>query len=159
MPLIASFLIKSGLTVLFYLTILCIELSKEGYIVTAPTAADNRALAEMPLFDTSTLKCPYHYDKTLRDKQPVYQDPDSGVFVVSSYELVRKAHQADAVFSSEFTLALGSAAELDSDNSFERFLMASDLEAYLEQQQTQLAELSIPELEPPASNNASIAIR
>jgi cytochrome P450 len=83
--------------------------------VTAPTATDNRALADMALFDTETLKCPYHYDKTLRDEVPVYQDPESGVFVVSTYELVRKAHKNDAVFSSEFTLALGSATELDPD--------------------------------------------
>ena len=83
--------------------------------MTAPTATDHRALADMPLFDTETLKCPYHYDKTLRDEVPVYQDPESGVFVVSTYELVRKAHKNDAVFSSEFTLALGSATALDPD--------------------------------------------
>jgi cytochrome P450 family 142 subfamily A polypeptide 1 len=83
--------------------------------VTAPTRNDDRALADMPLFDSNTLKCPYHYDKTLRAQQPVYQDPASGVFVVASYELVREAHKNDAVFSNEFTLALGSADELDAD--------------------------------------------
>ncbi|MCB1690670.1 MAG: cytochrome P450 [Halioglobus sp.] len=83
--------------------------------MTAPTRTDNRALADMPLFDSETLKCPYHYDKSLREQQPVYQDPTSGVFVVSSYELVREAHKNDAVFSNEFTLALGSATELDAD--------------------------------------------
>ncbi len=83
--------------------------------MTAPTATDNRALADMPLFDTATLKCPYHYDKTLREEAPVYRDPDSGVYVVSSYALVREAHKNDAVFSNEFTLALGSAQELEDD--------------------------------------------
>jgi cytochrome P450 len=83
--------------------------------VTAPTANDRRALADMPLFDTGTLKCPYHYDKMLREQAPVYRDPASGVFVVSTYELVREAHKNDAVFSNEFTLALGSARELDPD--------------------------------------------
>ena len=83
--------------------------------MTAPTATDNRALADMQLFDTDTLKCPYHYDKTLREQVPVYQDPDSGVYVVSTYELVRKAHKTDEVFSSEFGLALGSAKKLDAD--------------------------------------------
>jgi cytochrome P450 len=83
--------------------------------VTAPTTNDNRALADMPLFDTDTLKCPYHYDKTLRTEAPVYQDPESGVYIVSTYELVREAHKKDAVFSNDFTLALGSAAELDAD--------------------------------------------
>jgi cytochrome P450 len=83
--------------------------------VTAPTANDNRALTDMSLFDTDTLKCPYHYDKSLREQVPVYQDPESGVFVVSTYDLVRKAHKTDEVFSSEFTLALGASAELDAD--------------------------------------------
>ena len=83
--------------------------------MTAPTATDNRALADMPLFDTDTLKCPYHFDKTLRTSAPVYQDPQSGVYIVSTYELVREAHKKDDVFSNEFTLALGSAAELDAD--------------------------------------------
>lgn len=83
--------------------------------MTAPTATDNRALAEMALFDTETLKCPYHYDKTLREEVPVYQDPTSGVYIISTYDLVREAHKNDAVFSSEFTLALGSAQALDAD--------------------------------------------
>jgi cytochrome P450 len=83
--------------------------------MTAPTNTDNRALADMPLFDAETLKCPYHFDKTLRDEAPVYQDPESGVYVISTYDLVREAHKNDEVFSSEFTLALGSARQLDDD--------------------------------------------
>ena len=69
----------------------------------------------MPLFDTATLKCPYHFDKTLRESAPVYRDPASGVYVVSTYDLVREAHKNDAVFSNEFGLALGSSVELDPD--------------------------------------------
>ncbi|MFK7977256.1 MAG: cytochrome P450 [Halioglobus sp.] len=83
--------------------------------MTAPTATDNRALADMPLFDTDSLSCPYHYDKSLREEAPVYQDPQSGVYVVSTYDLVREAHKNDAVFSNEFTLALGSALEMDDE--------------------------------------------
>jgi len=76
---------------------------------------DTRALADMPLLDTDTLKCPYHFDKTLRDTSPVYQDPDSGVYVVSTYDLVREVHKNSAVFSNEFTLALGSVSKLDDE--------------------------------------------
>ncbi|MEM8496757.1 MAG: cytochrome P450 [Pseudomonadota bacterium] len=83
--------------------------------MTAPTAVDNRALADMTLLDTDTLKCPYHYDKTLRTNAPVYQDPQTGVFVVSTYELVREAHKKANVFSNEFTLALGSTRQMDGD--------------------------------------------
>jgi cytochrome P450 family 142 subfamily A polypeptide 1 len=83
--------------------------------VTTPTAVDTRNLDDMPLFDTDTLRCPYHYDRTLRTEAPVYRDPSSGVFVVSTYDLVREAHKNDRVFSNEFTLALGSQQQLDDD--------------------------------------------
>lgn len=75
----------------------------------------SQSLDGMKLFDTESLKCPYHYDRSLRETAPVYQDPDSGVFAVSTYELVREAHRAKNVFSNEFTLALGSTDELDPD--------------------------------------------
>ena len=70
--------------------------------MTAPIINDTRPLAEMPLFDTETLKCPYHFDKTLRTDAPVFQDPDSGVYIVATYELVREAHKNGAVFSNDF---------------------------------------------------------
>ena len=69
----------------------------------------------MPLFDTDTLKCPYHFDKTLREESPVYQDPTSGVYIVSTYDLVREAHKNHTVFSNDFTLALGSEKKLDDE--------------------------------------------
>lgn len=75
--------------------------------------SDSRALDEMPLVDPATLKCPYHYDKTLREEAPVYQDPQTGVYVVSTYDLVREAHRKKDVFSNEFGLAVGSAREVD----------------------------------------------
>ena len=78
-------------------------------------AQDTRKLAEMHLMDPEILKCPYHYDKSLRETAPVYQDPDTGVFVVSTYELVREAHKAPGVFSNEFGLAAGSASAMDPD--------------------------------------------
>lgn len=83
--------------------------------MTAPTANDTRALADMPLFDNATFKCPYHFDRTLRESAPVYRDPQSGVYIIATYELVREAHRKPEVFSSEFTLALGNQAELDAD--------------------------------------------
>ena len=70
--------------------------------MTAPTVNDTRDLADMSPFDTDTLKCPYHFDKTLRETAPVFQDPTSGVYIVSTYELVREAHKAPEVFSNDF---------------------------------------------------------
>ena len=78
-------------------------------------AADTRPLAEMPLMDPPTLKCPYHYDQALRDEAPVYQDPQTGIFIVSTYDLVREAHRKPDVFSNEFALAANSAQRLDPD--------------------------------------------
>lgn len=83
--------------------------------MTAPTANDTRALADMPLFDNATFKCPYHFDRTLRESAPVYRDPQSGVYIIATYELVREAHRKPEVFSSEFMLALGNQDELDAD--------------------------------------------
>ena len=76
----------------------------------APTA---KSLAEMKLLDPEALKCPYHYDQTLREEAPIHQDPDTGTYIVSTYKLVREAHKANDVFSNEFTLALGSGRKID----------------------------------------------
>jgi len=76
---------------------------------------DIRALAEMPLFDTTTLKCPYHFDRTLRESAPVYRDPQSGVYTIATYDLVREAHRHPEVFSNDFALAQGNNASLDDD--------------------------------------------
>ena len=77
--------------------------------------AETTSLDEQKLFDTETLKCPYHYDRSLREQAPVHVDPESGVYVVSTYELVREAHRAKDVFSNEFGLALGSRSRVDPD--------------------------------------------
>ena len=76
---------------------------------------DTRALADMPLFDDTTLRCPYHFDRTLRESAPVYRDPHSGVYTIATYELVREAHRKPEVFSNEFALARGNQASLDAD--------------------------------------------
>lgn len=75
-------------------------------------ATDTRSLAEMSLIDPENLKCPYHYDETLRKEAPVHQDPQSGVFIVSTYELVRQAHKAKDIFSNEFGAATGQVREM-----------------------------------------------
>lgn len=79
-------------------------------------ATDNhQALADMPLIDNKTLKCPYHFDKTLREEAPVYQDPESGIYIVATYDLVREAHKAPEVFTSDFALAKGADDDIDPD--------------------------------------------
>jgi cytochrome P450 family 142 subfamily A polypeptide 1 len=72
------------------------------------TEATSPNLADMKLMDPATLKCPYHYDRALREQAPVHRDPETGVYIVSTYDLVREAQKAHEVFSNEFALALGS---------------------------------------------------
>ena len=83
--------------------------------MTAPTRTDTRPLSEMPLMDPETLKCPYHFDQTLREEAPVFQDPQTGIFIVSTYDLVREVHKQKDIFSNEFTLAVGSKMRIDDD--------------------------------------------
>ncbi|GMG88383.1 cytochrome P450 [Biformimicrobium ophioploci] len=83
--------------------------------MTEATLEEKQALDGMSLLDNETLKCPYHYDKTLRENAPVYQDPTSGVYVVSTYELVREAHRNPKVFTNDFALAKGADESIDPD--------------------------------------------
>ena len=71
-------------------------------------AEDTRPLDQMTLLDPASLKCPYHYDHMLREQAPVHRDPATGVYIVSTYELVREAHRKPQVFSNEFVLEMGS---------------------------------------------------
>lgn len=78
-------------------------------------AYTDKKLQDMHLMDPQILKCPYHYDQTLREQAPVHCDPQSGVYTVSTYELVREAHKNPQVFSNEFGLSAGSSQGVDPD--------------------------------------------
>ena len=65
---------------------------------------DSRKLEEMQLFDKEILECPYHYNKELREQAPVYKDPETGIYIISKYELVKEATRKKDIFSSEFIL-------------------------------------------------------
>jgi cytochrome P450 len=83
--------------------------------VSTSQATDKPALSDINLMDPAVLKCPYHFDRSLREQAPVYKDPTTGIFVVSTYDLVREAHKTPEVFSNEFVLALGSKNKIDED--------------------------------------------
>ena len=72
----------------------------------ASNPREDRSLEEMELFDKEILACPYHYNKELRDNAPVYKDPETGIFIISKYELVKEAARKKDVFSNEFVLNL-----------------------------------------------------
>lgn len=60
------------------------------------------SVADIAIFDTQTLKHPYHAYQRLRDDDPVHFVPSLGVHVVMRYDLVREAIRDTATFSSRF---------------------------------------------------------
>ena len=74
----------------------------------ASNPREDRSLEEMELFDKEILSCPYHYNKELRDNAPVYKDPQTGIFIISKYELVKEAARKKDIFSNEFVLNVDS---------------------------------------------------
>ncbi len=59
-----------------------------------------KALADYNLFDEQTLKCPYEFYTRLRAEAPVYQVPGLGIYLVSTYELIREVARNTALWSS-----------------------------------------------------------
>ncbi|MEM7015866.1 MAG: cytochrome P450 [Pseudomonadota bacterium] len=57
-------------------------------------------------FDPEVLKCPFHYNKKLREEAPVYQDSHTGIFMVSSYELAAQVVKDHVNFSNKFGAAM-----------------------------------------------------
>ena len=49
-----------------------------------------RSLDEVTLADIEVLECPYPTYSLLREQAPVFQDPRTGMYVVSQYELLRE---------------------------------------------------------------------
>ena len=62
--------------------------------------------ATINFFDPATNDCPYHAYQTLRDEAPVWQDPHTGMFVVTRYEDIKSILANPGLF----TNAVGSAA-------------------------------------------------
>jgi cytochrome P450 len=69
------------------------------------TQSDLAALARFDPFDPELQADPFAYYALCRREAPVYQDSDSGIFFVSSYEHVRDAMERSEDFSNEFAMA------------------------------------------------------
>ncbi|MEQ8717921.1 MAG: cytochrome P450 [Acidimicrobiales bacterium] len=63
---------------------------------------------KISFFDPETRDCPWHAYKRLRDDQPIWQDPKTGMFFMTRYEDIKAALANIEVF----TNAVGSAAGL-----------------------------------------------
>ena len=66
----------------------------------AATAEHAKPLSEYNLFDPDTLKCPYEFYRRLRAEAPVYRVPGFGLYLVSTYELIREVVKNTAIWSS-----------------------------------------------------------
>lgn len=70
-------------------------------------------LDEYNPLDPETLADPYRYLRALRQEAPVYHCPKTGLYIVSTYELVREVLSNDALYSSRFAPAMGGAGQPD----------------------------------------------
>lgn len=58
-------------------------------------------LAQFSLLDESVQKCPYEFYSAMRENSPVYQMPETGYYIVSTYDLCMEAIRKPDVFSSK----------------------------------------------------------
>ncbi len=63
-----------------------------------------KALADTNPFDPEVLSCPYDFNRQLREESPVYQCPHTGVFFVSTYNLVIEVAKNEKLFSNKFAM-------------------------------------------------------
>ena len=61
-------------------------------------------------FDPQVLESPWEFNRRLREEAPVYRDPNTGIFLVSSYDTVFEALQNFEIFSNRFARAMGRGA-------------------------------------------------
>jgi cytochrome P450 len=82
-------------------------------------------------FDPAVQEDPWHYYALLRREAPVYKDPHTGLFMVSSYELVTDVLKNWEVFSNRFGIAMGGSG--DGANPFEGAATAEEAEEEVRQ--------------------------
>ncbi|MCG8670481.1 MAG: cytochrome P450 [Pseudomonadales bacterium] len=75
------------------------------------TDLDTQAVIEKPLseinaFDPAVIACPHAYNKKLRSEAPVHFDKNTGLYMVSNYDLVLEVIKKPEIFSSKFQQAL-----------------------------------------------------
>jgi cytochrome P450 len=64
-------------------------------------------LADFHPFDPAILESPWEFNRRLRAQAPVYRDPHTGLFLVSSFDLVLEVIKDHETYSSRFAPAMG----------------------------------------------------
>ena len=90
-----------------------------------------RTLESYNPFDPAVQEDPWHYYSLLRREAPVYKDPHTGLFMVSSYDRVVEVLKSWPVFSNRFGIALGGegGGSGDGENPFAGAATAEEAEA------------------------------
>lgn len=58
--------------------------------------------ADFDFFDEATLNCPYDFYRTLQEQAPVYQLPETNIFMVTRYADIKKLLKDTARYSNDF---------------------------------------------------------
>jgi cytochrome P450 len=78
--------------------------------MSADAAPDTeRPLESYNLFDADLQESPWEFNARLRREAPVWRDPNTGIFLISSFDLCMEALKNWEVFSNRFGLAMGAA--------------------------------------------------
>lgn len=77
-----------------------------------PNDAHEQSLDTLSPLDPELLRDPWHYYRRLREEAPVHRDPGTGIFLVSTYELVTEAVRDWETFSNRFGRVMGGASAL-----------------------------------------------
>jgi cytochrome P450 len=78
--------------------------------MSADAAPDTeRPLESYNLFDAELQESPWEFNARLRREAPVWRDPNTGIFLISSFDLCMEALKNWEVFSNRFGLAMGAA--------------------------------------------------
>jgi len=80
---------------------------------------NQKTLAEYDPFDPDTLSCPYDFNQQLREQAPVYQCPKTGVFFISTYDLVVEVVKNEKAFSNKFAMIQAGSGEIPEDKELE----------------------------------------
>jgi cytochrome P450 len=75
----------------------------------------NTALKDYNPFDPEVLSCPYEFNRRLREEAPVYKCPNTGIYFVSTFDLVVKVAKDEKTFSSKFGLIQAAGGAIPQD--------------------------------------------
>jgi cytochrome P450 len=74
-------------------------------------------LEDYNIMDPELIECPFHHWDQLRREAPVFQDPMTGIFMVSNYDLVCELNNHPDIFSSKLAGQFGNTADISEEEA------------------------------------------